>query len=45
MKQTPNSLNMVLLLLTNTMYYMFNASNHIIMDDNFNQRIRFITIV
>jgi len=45
MTQTPHSLNIVLLLLTNTMHYMFNVSEHIIMDDNFNQLICFINTV
>jgi len=27
------------------MYYMLNANNHIMMDDNFNQHIRFVNIV
>jgi len=45
MTQTPNLLKIVLLVITNTMYYMFSMSNHMIMDDNFNQSINFINIV
>jgi hypothetical protein len=43
-KQTTTLLNIVLLLLTNTMYCMFNTNNHKIKDDNFNQRICFINL-
>jgi len=44
MTQTPNLLNIVLLALTNTLYYMFSATNHMITDYNFNQRFHFINI-